>query len=80
MVTGQAVHQSVRPRISPLMTLSVFPLQALGHAGLTKRPTSCMLVLPKPLKGETATDEEGVKYTESFQELQKKVNAVQVAF
>ncbi|RMZ55148.1 hypothetical protein APUTEX25_005426, partial [Auxenochlorella protothecoides] len=32
--------------------------EELGAAGLTKRPTSCMLVLPKPIKGAPAVTEE----------------------
>lgn len=44
-------------------------VQELGQAGLTKRPTSCMLVLPKPLKGELPADEEGKEYKESYEEV-----------
>lgn len=48
----------------------------LGQAGLTKRPTSCMLLLPKPIKGELPTDEEGKEYKESYEEVSKKVAAL----
>ena len=43
--------------------------EELGHAGLTKRPTSCMLILPKPAKGELPADEEGKEYKESYEEV-----------
>jgi H/ACA ribonucleoprotein complex subunit 2 len=47
-------------------------LQELGAAALSKRPTSCMLILPKPLKGSAETDSE---FTELFGEVEKKVKA-----
>lgn len=42
--------------------------QDLGTAGATKRPTSCMLILPKPLKGEIDKEEEK-KFKESYDEV-----------
>lgn len=51
--------------------------QELGAAGLTKRPTSCMLVLP----GSTdAADEESVEYRAAFGEVVQKVKTVQIIF
>ena len=41
----------------------------LGQAGLTKRPTSCMLLLPKPVKGALPDDEEGREYKEAYEEV-----------
>ncbi len=61
-----------RPRV-------VCALQELGAAALSKRPTSCMLVLPKPIKGG-ADDEEGKEYTEAYAELEKKVKAAMPVF
>ncbi|GAB4820457.1 hypothetical protein N2152v2_007503 [Parachlorella kessleri] len=54
--------------------------EELGQAGLTKRPTSCMLVLPKPLKGDLPADDEGKEYKESYEEVRAKVQAVQPIF
>lgn len=55
----------------------------LGAAGLTKRPTSCMLVLPKgggKKAGETGeTKEEEAEFGESFAEVKGRVVAVQRA-
>jgi H/ACA ribonucleoprotein complex subunit 2 len=45
---------------------------------LTKRPTSCMLVLPKPLKGAVPEDEEAKEFHTSYIELEKKVRSVQI--
>ena len=53
--------------------------QELGAAGLTKRPTSCMLVLPKALKNAT-DDEEAKEFWTSYEEVAKKVKAVQPVF
>ncbi len=50
---------------------SVSP-QELGAAALSKRPTSCMLILPKPLKGAADVDEE---FGELYSEVEKKVKA-----
>jgi H/ACA ribonucleoprotein complex subunit 2 len=54
--------------------------EELGAAGLTKRPTSCMLLLPKPAKGELATDAEGKEFAEAFEEVRARVVAAQVVF
>lgn len=56
----------------------------LGAAGLTKRPTSCMLVAPKATGkkggGETGeTKEEEAEFGESFEEVKGRVVAVQRA-
>lgn len=51
-------------------------LQELGAAGLTKRPTSCMLILPKPLKG----GEEDAEFDEAYEDVLKRVKAVQPVF
>jgi len=52
------------------------PRQELGAAGLTKRPTSCMLLLPKPPKGGEE-GEEAASFAESFADVHKRVTAVQ---
>merc|ERR1712149_77379 len=47
--------------------------EELGSAGLTKRPTSCILLLPKPWKESKDTDKDVVeKYVESYGEINKK--------
>lgn len=43
--------------------------EELGAAGLTKRPTSCMLILPKPLKGAAPADDEAKEFAESYAEV-----------
>lgn len=43
--------------------------EELGAAGLTKRPTSCMLILPKPQKGEAPKDDEAKEFAELFAEV-----------
>lgn len=49
--------------------------EELGAAALSRRPTSCMLVLPKPLKG--AAEEDGLKeFDDMYQEAEKKIRAV----
>ena len=53
--------------------------QELGAAGLTKRPTSCMLVLPKALKN-AIDDEEAKEFLTAYEETAKKVKAVQPVF
>ena len=46
----------------------------LGAAALSKRPTSCMLLLPQPPKADG--DEEAQKeYAEAYAEAEKKVRA-----
>jgi len=51
-------------------------VQELGAAGLTKRPTSCMLILPKPAKG----GEEDAEFDQAYAEAVKRVKAVQPVF
>ncbi|KAF8059994.1 NHP2 [Scenedesmus sp. PABB004] len=41
--------------------------EELGASGLSKRPTSCMLILPKPLKGG-ADDDEQKEFDEAYAE------------
>lgn len=54
-------------------------MQELGAAALSKRPTSCMLVLPKPIKA--AADDEGAEeYAEAYTEVEKKVKAAMPVF
>ena len=50
-------------------------MQELGAAGLTKRPTSCMLVLP-PAHADAA-DDEGKDYAQTYEEVFKRVKQVQ---
>lgn len=52
----------------------------LGQAGFTKRPTSCMLILPKPIKGDLPSDEEGKEYKVSYDDVFSKVKAAQLVF
>ncbi|KAK3284821.1 hypothetical protein CYMTET_7549 [Cymbomonas tetramitiformis] len=49
----------------------------LGAASNTKRPTSCMLVLPKPVK---ASDEEDKEFTEEYKKMFEKVQSQQLVF
>ena len=51
-------------------------MQELGAAGLTKRPTSCMLILPKALKG----GEEDTEFDELYADVFKRIKAVQPVF
>lgn len=48
--------------------------EELGAAGLTKRPTSCMLILPKAPKGAS---EDVAEYTTTYQDVLERVKAVQ---
>lgn len=54
-----------------LLSLSLFQ-QELGASGLSKRPTSVMLILPKPPKGG-ADDAEAKEFAESYSEVEKKL-------
>jgi H/ACA ribonucleoprotein complex subunit 2 len=54
-------------------------LQDLGTAGLTKRPTSCMLILPKPPKGDVP-EEEASKFKEDYDELLVEAKSIAVVF
>ena len=50
------------------------PPQELGAAALSKRPTSCMLVMPKPPKGPV-DEAEQKEFEEAYNELAKKIKA-----
>ncbi|KAI8474821.1 MAG: nucleolar protein, small subunit of H/ACA snoRNP [Monoraphidium minutum] len=52
--------------------------EELGAAALSKRPTSCMLILPKPPKGGD-DDAEAKEFAEAYSEVEKKVKASEVA-
>lgn len=57
--------------------------EELGHAGLTKRSASCVLVLPKPLKAGKAAagdDDDGENFEEAYQEVFTKVKGQQVVW
>merc|ERR1711934_631673 len=55
--------------------------EELGAAGLTKRPTSCILLLPKPWKENKDTDKDEVeKYVESYGEIKKKAKSIAPTF
>lgn len=47
---------------------------------LSKRPTSCMLILPTPPKGAAADDSEQVEFAEAYAELEKKLKAAMPVF
>ncbi|KAG1672922.1 hypothetical protein FOA52_012367 [Chlamydomonas sp. UWO 241] len=51
----------------------------LGAAALSKRPTSCMLVLPEPPKGVTDKEEQK-EYQKDYDEAEKKIRAVMPVF
>ncbi|KAK2079392.1 hypothetical protein QBZ16_003083 [Prototheca wickerhamii] len=53
--------------------------EELGAAGLTKRPTSCMLVLPKAPKGKAAPADDD-DFESSYDEVVTQVKAVQPIF
>jgi len=46
----------------------------LGAAALSKRPTSCMLILPQPPKGPVDAEEQK-EYAEAYAEAEKKIKA-----
>ena len=54
--------------------------QELGAAALSKRPTSCMLLLPHPIKGAAADDAETKEFAENYAEVEKKVKAAMPVF
>jgi H/ACA ribonucleoprotein complex subunit 2 len=56
------------------------PPQDLGAAALSKRPTSCLLILPKPLKGSDGDEAEAKEFAEAYTELEKKVKAAQIVW
>ena len=51
-------------------------VQALGAAGLTKRPTSILMVLPKPLKG-AVDDDEAKEFAESYEAVRAKISSIE---
>ena len=61
---------------SPPSSHPLVPLQELGASALSKRPTSCMLILPKPLKAAAGGDDDQKDFDESYQEVEKKLKAV----
>ena len=54
-----------------------FCLQELGASGLSKRPTSCMLVLPQPVKGAKPDDEEQKEFEKEYHEVEKKIKTAE---
>lgn len=58
--------------------LVLFMIQDLGGAGSTKRPTSCLLVLPVPPKGGVS-EEESAKFKVSYEEVVKEVQVMSQA-
>ena len=70
------IHDRAARRLFSCLTLLHDAFQELGAAGLTKRPTSCMLLLPKPPKGG-AEGEDGKDFAESFADVHRRVKAVQ---
>ncbi|PNW71840.1 hypothetical protein CHLRE_16g690500v5 [Chlamydomonas reinhardtii] len=52
----------------------------LGAAALSKRPTSCLLVLPKPIKGGDGDEAEAKEFAEAYTEVEKKVKSAQIVF
>jgi len=55
--------------------------EELGAAGLTKRPTSCILLLPKPWKESKDTDKSEVKkYVKEYEEVNEKAKSVALVF
>ena len=54
-------------------------MQDLGAAALSKRPTSCMLVLPQPAKGPVDAAEQA-EYEEAYNEAEKKIKAAMPVF
>jgi H/ACA ribonucleoprotein complex subunit 2 len=60
-----------------LLLLCLLPwLQELGASGLSKRPTSCMLILPKPVKGGKDDDEQK-EFDEAYSEVEKKIKGAE---
>ncbi len=53
-------------------------MQDLGGAGSTKRPTSCLLVLPAPPKGGVS-EEDSAKFKVSLDEVVKEVRILSQA-
>ncbi|PNW71798.1 hypothetical protein CHLRE_16g688600v5 [Chlamydomonas reinhardtii] len=55
-------------------------MQDLGAAALSKRPTSYLLVLPKPIKGGDGDEAEAKEFAEAYTEVEKKVKSAQILF
>lgn len=53
--------------------------QDLGAAALSKRPTSCMLLLPQPPKGNVDAEEQK-EYAEAYSEAEKKIRSAMPVF
>lgn len=70
----------VRSPFPVCLSQCAFPnVQELGAAALSKRPTSCMLVLPKPPKGG-ADDEEAKEFAEAYAEAEAKIKKAMPVF
>lgn len=54
--------------------------QELGAAALSKRPTSCMLLLPQPIKGKAADDAETKEFSDAFADVERRVKAAMPVF
>eukprot|EP00798_Chlamydomonas_sp_ICE-L_P003931 gene3931-14007_t len=53
--------------------------EELGASALSKRPTSCMLLLPSPPKGGDDSEEQK-EYLEAYKDLEKRIKAVAPVF
>lgn len=63
---------------TPTPSCAVPCLQELGAAALSKRPTSCMLILPKPAKaGAGGGGDDAKEFEEAYGEVEKKVKAAE---
>merc|ERR1711908_128218 len=92
----KALKRCVKEVVSPIDVLSHVPVlcednevpyvfvpskEELGAAGLTKRPTSCILLLPKPWKESKDTDKSEVKkYVKEYEEVNEKAKSVALVF
>ena len=75
----QSALRSEKKDLSVICLLACSPtVQDLGAASCTKRPTSCMLVLSKPVKPVKDDDEE--KFKEAYSSVLEKVKASQLVF
>jgi len=70
LVSSRAHHPNRHP--------CPYPQQELGAAALSKRPTSCMLILPKAAKaGAAGTEAETKEFDEAYGEVEKKIKALE---
>ena len=69
-------HVHYHFRVNKILVL--FMIQDLGGAGSTKRPTSCLLVLPVPPKGGVSEDE-SAKFKVTYEEVVKEVQVMSQA-